>query len=64
VHGEVDPLVPVENGCRTADAIPGARLLVLPTMGHDLPRALWPEMVAAIAGVAGVSPAGAAAEPV
>jgi pimeloyl-ACP methyl ester carboxylesterase len=49
VHGEVDPLVPVENGRRTAEAIPGARLLILPTMGHDLPRACWPEIVAAIA---------------
>jgi len=48
VHGEVDPLVPVENARRTADAIPGARLLVLPTMGHDLPRPCWPEIVDAI----------------
>jgi pimeloyl-ACP methyl ester carboxylesterase len=49
VHGEVDPLVPVENGRRTAEAIPGARLLVLPTMGHDLPRPCWPAIVDAIA---------------
>jgi pimeloyl-ACP methyl ester carboxylesterase len=48
VHGEVDPLVPVENGRRTAEAIPGARLLVLPTMGHDLPEPCWPEIVDAI----------------
>lgn len=48
VHGEVDPLVPVENGRRTAEAIPGARLLVVPTMGHDLPRPCWPEIVDAI----------------
>jgi pimeloyl-ACP methyl ester carboxylesterase len=49
VHGEVDPLVPVENGRRTAEAIPGARLLVLPTMGHDMPRPCWPAIVDAIA---------------
>jgi pimeloyl-ACP methyl ester carboxylesterase len=48
VHGEADPLVPVENGRRTAEAIPGARLLLLPTMGHDLPKACWPEIVDAI----------------
>ncbi|HEY7201125.1 MAG TPA: alpha/beta hydrolase [Candidatus Dormibacteraeota bacterium] len=48
VHGEADPLVPVENGRRTAEAIPGARLLLIPTMGHDLPRPCWPEIVAAI----------------
>ncbi len=49
IHGEADPLVPVENGRRTAEAIPGARLLLLPTMGHDLPRPFWPEIVEAIA---------------
>jgi len=49
VHGEADPLVPVENGRLTAGAIPGARLLLLPTMGHDLPRPCWPEIVDAIA---------------
>jgi pimeloyl-ACP methyl ester carboxylesterase len=49
VHGEVDPLVPFENGRRTAEAIPGARLLLVPTMGHDLPRPCWPEIVDAIA---------------
>jgi pimeloyl-ACP methyl ester carboxylesterase len=49
IHGEVDPLVPVENGHRTAAAIPGARLLLLPTMGHDIPRACWPAIVEAIA---------------
>ena len=49
VHGEVDPLLPVENGRRTAEAIPGARLLLLPTMGHDLPRPCWPQIAAAIA---------------
>jgi pimeloyl-ACP methyl ester carboxylesterase len=49
VHGESDPLVPVENGRRTAAAIPGARLLLLPTMGHDLSAPCWPEIVDAIA---------------
>lgn len=52
VHGEADPLVPVENGRRTAEAIPGARLLLLPTMGHDLPRPCWHQIAAAIAGTA------------
>jgi len=48
IHGEADPLLPVENGRRTAAAIPGARLLLLPTMGHDLPRAFWTPIVDAI----------------
>jgi pimeloyl-ACP methyl ester carboxylesterase len=49
IHGEEDPLMPVENGRLIAAAIPGARLLTFPEMGHDLPRSLWPEMVRAIA---------------
>jgi pimeloyl-ACP methyl ester carboxylesterase len=48
VHGEDDPLVPVAGGRATAAAIPGAELWTVPGMGHDLPRALWPEMTARI----------------
>jgi pimeloyl-ACP methyl ester carboxylesterase len=52
VHGEDDPLVPIENGVRTAAAIPGARLLRLPKMGHNMPPASWPVVIAAIAELA------------
>jgi pimeloyl-ACP methyl ester carboxylesterase len=52
IHGRVDPLVPLAGGEATAKAIPGAELLVLDEMGHDLPRKLWPEIAAAIAKVA------------
>jgi pimeloyl-ACP methyl ester carboxylesterase len=48
VHGEDDPLVPVAGGRATAAAIPGAELWVVPGMGHDLPRQLWPELIARI----------------
>jgi pimeloyl-ACP methyl ester carboxylesterase len=48
IHGEADPLVTVSGGRATAAAIPGARLLVVPGMGHDLPRQLWPELIDAI----------------
>jgi 3-oxoadipate enol-lactonase len=34
IHGEDDPLVPVENGRHLARAIPGARLLIYPNTGH------------------------------
>jgi pimeloyl-ACP methyl ester carboxylesterase len=34
VHGEVDPLVPVENGRYLADHIPGAQLILYPETGH------------------------------
>src|SRR3954468_305128 len=49
VHGEDDPLVPVAAGRATAAAIPGAELWVVPGMGHDLPRPLWPDLIARVA---------------
>jgi pimeloyl-ACP methyl ester carboxylesterase len=49
IHGEDDPLIDVSAGRVTADLVPGAELLVLPGMGHDLPRALWPTIADAIA---------------
>jgi pimeloyl-ACP methyl ester carboxylesterase len=45
VHGEDDPLIPVGGGRATAAAIPGAELWTVPGLGHDLPRALWPELI-------------------
>ena len=49
IHGSDDPLVPVEAGRDTAEALPRAELLEIPGMGHDLPRALWGTLVDAIA---------------
>ncbi|MEJ8837107.1 alpha/beta fold hydrolase [Ramlibacter sp. AN1133] len=37
LHGASDPLVPVACGEDTARRIPGARLVTIPGMGHDLP---------------------------
>ncbi|GAA3156323.1 alpha/beta hydrolase [Planomonospora alba] len=48
LHGEEDQLVPLSGGIATADAIPGARLVTYPGMGHDLPRPLWPRFVSEI----------------
>jgi pimeloyl-ACP methyl ester carboxylesterase len=45
VHGAQDALVNVSGGRATAAAIPGAELFVIEGMGHDLPRAVWPELV-------------------
>ncbi|KEO73735.1 alpha/beta fold hydrolase [Anditalea andensis] len=36
LHGTHDPLIPVEHGVRAASIIPGARLVLLEGMGHDL----------------------------
>ncbi len=49
LHGEQDQLIPVAGGLATAEAIPGARLVTYPGMGHDLPRPLWPEFAREIA---------------
>jgi pimeloyl-ACP methyl ester carboxylesterase len=48
IHGKNDPLVPFRAGVATARAIPGAELVALPGMGHDLPRQLWPRFMDAI----------------
>jgi pimeloyl-ACP methyl ester carboxylesterase len=41
VHGSLDRFVSPKAGRATADAIPGARLLMLPGVGHQLPRTLY-----------------------
>lgn len=41
VHGESDPLVPIEGGLDTAANIRGAEFRSVPGMGHDLPAALY-----------------------
>jgi pimeloyl-ACP methyl ester carboxylesterase len=49
IHGTADRLVAPSGGRATARAIPGAKLLMVPGMGHDLPRAAWPTLLDAIA---------------
>jgi pimeloyl-ACP methyl ester carboxylesterase len=49
IHGDSDPLVHVSGGRATAAAIPGSELVILPGMGHDLPRELWPQIIETIA---------------
>ncbi|MFI6507033.1 alpha/beta fold hydrolase [Streptosporangium sp. NPDC050855] len=61
LHGEDDQLVPVSGGIATAEAIPGARLLTFPGMGHDLPRELWTAFADAIEELTGSADQAAAA---
>jgi len=49
LHGSDDPLIPVEAGKDTAANIPGAKLRIIPGMGHDLAGGLVPILVDAIA---------------
>ncbi len=49
IHGEDDPLVPVDGGRDTAATIAGAKLHTIPGMGHDLPLELIEDIADAIA---------------
>ena len=48
LHGEEDPLIQVEGSHEIAAAVPGARLVTYPGMGHDLPQELWPTLIGEI----------------
>ncbi len=52
IHGKEDTLIDVSGGEATARAIPGAKLVVVPAMGHDLPEGIWPILLDAIASAA------------
>ncbi|HET7690968.1 MAG TPA: alpha/beta hydrolase [Nocardioidaceae bacterium] len=52
IHGLQDRMVHVSGGRATARAIPGAELLLVQGMGHDLPTELFPHFVEAIRRVA------------
>jgi len=56
VHGDADPLVRPAGGRATAAAIPGARLVMYPGMGHNLPRELWPSITDEISALASLAP--------
>jgi pimeloyl-ACP methyl ester carboxylesterase len=53
IHGGSDPVVRIEGGRATASAIADAELITIEGMGHDLPKAVWPRVVDAIARHAG-----------
>jgi pimeloyl-ACP methyl ester carboxylesterase len=58
MHGSADKMCDVSGGRATAAAIPGAKLVICDGMGHDLPRALWPQFIAEIAELAKRADAG------
>lgn len=49
IHGTEDKMVHVSGGRSTAAAVPGAELLLVDGMGHDMPAELWDTFVEAIA---------------
>jgi pimeloyl-ACP methyl ester carboxylesterase len=48
IHGTDDTLIAPDGGERTAELVPGARLLLVEDMGHDRPEPLWPLLTEAI----------------
>lgn len=50
IHGTDDPLVRPASGRSLARTIPGAELIMIDGMGHDLPPQLWPRISEAIIG--------------
>jgi pimeloyl-ACP methyl ester carboxylesterase len=48
VHGTLDPLVAPDGGTHTAELVPGAELLMIEGMGHDLPVEAWQQIISAI----------------
>ncbi|MBK5221660.1 MAG: alpha/beta hydrolase [Acidimicrobiia bacterium] len=45
IHGDQDRLIDMSGGVRTAELVPGAKLVVLKGMGHDHPPAYWDRIV-------------------
>ena len=52
IHGDADPLVTPSGGLRTAELIPGAELVMIEGMGHDLPPAVIGQVVEAVTSLA------------
>jgi pimeloyl-ACP methyl ester carboxylesterase len=48
VHGEEDQVIGASGGEATAAAIPGARLVRVPGLGHELPPGFWPALADAL----------------
>ncbi|MDZ7675929.1 MAG: alpha/beta hydrolase [Acidimicrobiales bacterium] len=53
IHGTADTLVTPSGGARTAEAVPHATHVEFEGMGHNLPEALWPDIIDAIVATTG-----------
>jgi pimeloyl-ACP methyl ester carboxylesterase len=53
IHGDRDRMVHPSGAAATARAVPRARLVTIPGMGHDLPVGVWPRLVELITEHAG-----------
>jgi pimeloyl-ACP methyl ester carboxylesterase len=48
IHGDADPVFPIQCGIATARMVPGARITVIEGLGHHFPPAAWPQVIDAI----------------
>lgn len=48
VHGDEDPVFPLAHGQALAEGIPGAELMIIGALGHEVPPRIWDELVPAI----------------
>ena len=48
VHGTEDRLLPYGHGEALSQTIPGAHMMTIEKMGHDLPRAAWSRVISAV----------------
>jgi pimeloyl-ACP methyl ester carboxylesterase len=48
IHGTADRMCDVSGGKATAEAVPGAQLVLVDGMGHSVPRQLWSELATLI----------------
>jgi pimeloyl-ACP methyl ester carboxylesterase len=53
IHGDADPLVPVEGGLDTHACIANSEPMLIEGMAHDLPKEAWPQIVEAISKLTG-----------
>ncbi|MBC8195215.1 MAG: alpha/beta hydrolase [Acidimicrobiia bacterium] len=51
IHGTDDRLMLPKCGRRTANAVPGAELVLIEGMGHEWPEGAWPELLDTISGL-------------
>jgi len=45
IHGDIDPLIPISGGERTAEALRGSEFLRLEGYGHDFPPSSWATVI-------------------
>ncbi|AOT06908.1 alpha/beta fold hydrolase [Pseudoalteromonas luteoviolacea] len=45
IHGESDPIIPSQEGVKTAQQIRKSKLKIVPGMGHNIPPELAPKMI-------------------